>query len=907
MPPQTTAGTGIPAPPSDWHALSVDDTLARLETRTEGLSESEAAVRRERHGPNLIQTARRRGPLRRFVEQFNNLLIYVLLLAGAVTLGIGYGTDAAVIFGVVLINALVGFIQEGRAEQALDAILHMLAPRATVIRAGRRAVVDAVSLVPGDIVLLQSGDKVPADLRLTWERTLRIDEAALTGESEAVEKSTRRVSEKATLGDRTSMAYSGTLAVYGQGRGVVVATGAETEIGRISALLADVAPLATPLLRQLSRFARHLTVAIGLVAAATFAFGYLVRDYAAIDMFLAAVGLAVAAIPEGLPAIMTIALAIGVSRMARRRAIVHRLPAVETLGSVTVICADKTGTLTRNEMTVRTVVVGGRSLAVTGDGYAPHGAFLDGDREIAPDTAPALTEALRAAVLCSDASVRETDGIWIVDGDPMEGALVSAAAKFGLDPEIERRNRPRNDVLPFEAEVRYMATLHHDHHDRWFIVVKGAPERVLEMCARQRDADGVERALDSPAWQAAMTEIARRGQRVLAVATRPTRPDHGVLRAEDVDGGLVLLALFGLADPPRAEAIDAIRRCREAGITLKMITGDHADTAVAIAVELGLADRDGAIVGRDLDDLGNADFARQAVEKSVFARTTPEHKLRLVEALQARGEVVAMTGDGVNDAPALRRADIGVAMGRKGTDAAMEAAEMVLTDDNFTTIVEAVEEGRAVYDNIVKSIAYILPTSVAGAMVIIGAIAFGAVLPITPVQILWINMVTTVTLALALAFEPPERDVMSRPPRRPTEPLLSRFVAWRIAFVAAILLTGTFGLFLWSFGADGDVARARTVAVNTLVLFGVFYLFSSRFLLAPILNVDGLFGNRVTIIAVIAVIVLQLAFTYAPPLQHLFGSTSLDLGTWILATLVASTVLFLVEIEKAVLRRLQRG
>ncbi len=884
-----------------WHAMPLAEAFGRLDSRPEGLTADEARERLDRFGRNRLRPPPRRHPLRRLLAQFHNVLIYVLIGAALVTALLAHWVDTGVIVGVVLINAAIGFVQEGKAESALAAIRTMLSPQASVLRDGRRIVVPADVLVPGDIVFLQSGDKAPADLRLIRVKGLRLQEAALTGESLAVEKGVAPVPPAAPLGDRSSMAFAGTLVAAGQGTGIVAATGAATEIGRIGSMLVEVQTVVTPLLRHLATFGRWLTAAIVLAAAATFAFGVFVHGEPAGDMFMAAVGLAVAAIPEGLPAIMTITLALGVERMARRNAIVRRLPAVETLGSVTVACSDKTGTLTRNEMTVQTVATGRHLFEVTGAGYAPDGAFLlDGAEESIGDH-PILRELARAALLCSDATLREADGDWIVHGDPTEGALLTVAMKAGLDPDFESKACPRTDVVPFESQHRFMATLHHDHEGHGFIYVKGAPERILEMCARQR-GPAADEPLDADYWRRRMDDMASRGQRVLALAWKAVAAERADLLFADVEDGLTLIGLFGLADPPRVEAIAAVARCQAAGIRVKMVTGDHAGTARAVARRLGLLNADVVLTGSELDTLDDDRLAIVAREVDVFARTSPAHKLRLVRALQSAGEVVAMTGDGVNDAPALKQADVGVAMGLKGTEAAKEAAVMVLADDNFATIAHAVEEGRTIYDNLKKAIAYILPTSGGEAVVIVMAILLGLVLPITPVQILWVNMVTAVTLGLALAFEPPESDVMRRPPRRPDEPILSRLLLWRVAFVSAILVAGTFGLFLWAREHGADVATARTVAVNTLVMFEVFYLFNARYVLAPVLNRRGLFGSRAVLIAIGLVVVLQVLMTYAPPMQHLFGTRPLDAGTWIEIVAVASTVLFLVEIEKWALR-----
>ncbi|MCK6557214.1 cation-transporting P-type ATPase [Candidatus Binatia bacterium] len=891
---------------SAWHASSADDVLREVGGTREGLSQSEAERRLAQDGPNRLTPPARRGPLVRFLLQFHNVLIYVLLVAAAITALLAHWVDTGVILGVVVLNALIGFIQEGKAERALDAIRGMLSLHATVLRGGHRREIEAEDLVRGDIVLLRSGDKVPADLRLIHVRNLEIDEAALTGESVAAEKDVTPVLAEAALGDRSSMAYSGTLVTYGQGTGVVIATGDATEIGRISSMLAEVRELTTPLLRQMSAFGRWLTAAILVLAGFTFAFGLLVQEYAPGEMFLAAVGLAVAAIPEGLPAIMTITLAIGVQRMAGRNAIIRRLPAVETLGAVTVICSDKTGTLTRNEMTARTVVAAENVYDVAGAGYDPHGAFDIDGREIDPAEDAVLLQIARAAVLCNDAHLRQSDDAWVLEGAPTEGALLTVAAKAGLDEQGERERFPRTDAIPFESQHRFMATLHHDHEGRGMIYVKGAPERLLDMCAWELTGNG-EVPLEAAKWQRHVEALGAQAQRVLAVACKKGVAGQTELRFEDVDGDLTLLGLFGLIDPPREEAIAAIEHCQQAGIRVKMITGDHAVTARAIAAQLHLANDRDTITGPDLDRLDDAALLERVTQVDVFARSSPEHKLRLVEALQNCRQVVAMTGDGVNDAPALKRADVGVAMGRKGTEAAKEAAEMVLADDNFASIAHAVEEGRAVYANLQKAILFILPTNGGEALTIVSAILLGRSLPITAVQILWVNMITAVTLALALAFEPIERGTMRRPPRRPDAPILSPALFFRFVYVSLILVGGTFGLFLWERAQGESLEVARTVAVNTLVMFEAFYLLNARFLNEPSYTRNGLFGSRPVLLAIGLVLVFQLLFTYLPVMQVLFETAAIDVAAWIRIVAVAATVFLAVEAEKAIRRRARTG
>ena len=891
----------------NWHAESKQTVFDSLNTTPDGLSMEEADKRLAAHGPNRLPEPKTRGSLVRFFCQFHNILIYVLIAASTITAMLGHWIDAGVILGVVILNAVIGFVQEGKAENALKAIRQMLSPNAMVLRDGRQITIRSEDLVPGDIVLLQSGDKVPADLRLFRVKGLQIQESVLTGESMAVEKSTDPVAREAVIGDRRCMAYSGTLVTHGQGAGVVIATGAQTEIGRISTLVSEVESVTTPLLRQISQFGRWLTVAILGLAAVTFAFGVLLRDYLATEMFLAAVSLAVAAIPEGLPAIMTITLAIGVQRMARRNAIIRQLPAVETLGAVNVICSDKTGTLTRNEMTVRTIATAESQFKLSGTGYDPHGAISLAGRDVLPEEKPLLQEVARAAMLCNDASLEQSKGQWLVHGDPMEGALLVSGMKVGLDIEAETKQHPRTDLIPFESEHRFMATLHHSHIGETFIFLKGAPERVLEMCNRQKTIDG-DRPLDKSYWLERIEEMAQQGQRVLAIAVKPVTHEQIELTFSDVENGLVMLGLFGLIDPPREAAIEAVQQCHQAGIRVKMITGDHGATARAIARQLNLANARDVMTGQELESMSEEELRQRVKTVDVYARVNPEHKLLLVKLMQEQGLIVAMTGDGVNDAPALKRADVGIAMGRNGTEAAKEAAEMVLADDNFASIAHAVEEGRTVYDNLKKAILFILPTNGGQALIILAAILFGFhQLPLTPVQILWVNMVIAVTLALSLAFEPPEKNVMRRPPRNAREPILTLYLLWRIAFVSIILMSGTFAFFLWEMERGASIEHARTVAVNTLVMFQIFYLFNARYITAPVFNRAGLTGNRHVLIAIAVLIILQLGFTYLAPLQSLFGTTAIDFKLWLYILLASSSVLFLVELEKYIVRRLEKN
>ncbi len=888
-----------------WHALPAEEVLSDLSANAGGLSEAEARNRLEKIGPNLLPQARKRTGLQRLFLQFHNVLIYVLIASAILAFFLQHPTDAGVILAVVFVNAAIGFIQEGRAEDALEAIRRMIDPRANVLRDGHRTTVPAASVVPGDIVVLEAGDRVPADLRLIRCKNLRIDEAILTGESMAVTKSIDPVSGDATLGDRTSLAFSGTFVASGQGSGVVVATGAQTELGRISELMGAVQALKTPLTRQMDAFAKRLTAIIVVISAAAFTFAVWFRGYELTDAFMAMVGLAVAAIPEGLPATMTIALAIGVQRMASRNAIIRRLPAVETLGSVSVICSDKTGTLTRNEMTVKSVITSQQLFDVSGVGYTPDGEFLLDGAPVSLDHRPRLQALTLGAILCSDANVRPVDGDWIVDGDPMEAALLVAGMKSGLDPAFVRKSWPRSDEIPFESEHRFMATLHHDHDGHGAVYVKGAPERILEMCAMQRGLEADE-PLDRAYWQSRIDETAARGERVLALGFRVADASARALSFGDVENGLTLLGFFGFADPPRQEAIHAVAECREAGIQVKMITGDHALTAREIARQLGLADHPITHTGQDIESLDGSQLKKAVLEASVFARTTPEHKLRLVEALQGSGLTVAMTGDGVNDAPALKRADVGIAMGRKGTEAAKEAAEMVLADDNFASIVAAVREGRTVYDNLMKVIGWTLPTNGGEALTILAAIVFGLALPITPVQILWINMITAATLGLTLAFEPTEPGAMRRAPRSTNQAILSGRLLWRIVFVSVLFLIGAFGMFFWAESRGLPVETARTLVVNTLVVMEIFYLFNVRFVHGSSITWRGVLGTGPVLIGVSLVTLAQFAFTYAPFMQYVFDTRPVAILDGVTVVMVGIALLAIVEIEEHVRRVLGR-
>ncbi len=902
MPERNTGEPDMSEPPpfavDAPHSRPAPDLLAALDTTEKGLTSDQADARLVRVGPNRLPTRHHRGPLRRLLAQFNNILIYVLLGSSIITAGLGHMVDTGVILAVVFANAIIGFIQEGRAEQAMAAIRQLLAPRARVLRDDRPKIIPGAAVVPGDIVLLDAGEKVPADVRLLLANGLQIDEALLTGESGPVGKDVDPVQADLVVGDRTCMAFGGTMVTGGTGRGVVVATGPRSEIGRISGLVEAVEILTTPLLQQMDKFARWLTVLILLIAGVLLVYGYYIGQMPFSDLFMTVVGLSVAAIPEGLPAVLTITLAVGVQAMAGRNAIVRRMPAIETLGAVSVICTDKTGTLTRNEMTVTTVATAQEEYEVTGAGYAPEGRVQVDGAEIDLAVDGALAAIARAAALCNDATLQSRDTGWAVTGDPMEGALLALAAKILPGEDRPGADWLRAAVLPFDAERRYMAVLHHAPDGGAWIHAKGAPERILSMCRAQRTADGQEHPLDETAWQRRTEAIAARGQRVLALAVRPVDDATAMLDPADLEGEMVLLGLVGLIDPPRTEALRAIAECRGAGIRVKMVTGDHAGTAAAIGRQIGLQNPDRVLTGADLERMSDADLALAVRTADIFARTSPEHKLRLVTALQADGLTVAMTGDGVNDAPALKRADAGIAMGRKGSEAAKEAAVLVLADDNFASIVEAVREGRTVYDNLRKVISFEIPTSAGEAVTIIIALFLGLALPVTAVQILWINLVTGITLGLALAFEPTEADTMARPPRPRSEPLLTGALVWQIALVSGLFVAAVFGIHTYALERGHSLELARTLAVNMLVVLEIFHLFFIRNIYGTSLTWQALRGTPVIWGCVVTVVLAQLAMTYLSPLQTMLGTAPVPLfeGTLVLAVGVVFFVIL--EAEK---------
>ena len=901
-----------------WHHIAATEIIKQLNTSaTEGLPESEAAVRLQKFGKNLLPEKKKESKIIRFLKHFNDVLIYILFVAAVVTLFLQHYIDTVVIVVVAIINALIGFFQENKAEKALEDIKKMLSLKAQVIRGGKRFEIDASELTTGDIVMLSPGDKVPADLRLIRADNLRIEESPLTGESVPTEKQIDALPEDTMLGDRINMAFSSTTVSAGTGIGIVVATGENTEIGRINQMMSDVEELTTPLLKQTAQFGKIVSFVIVAGAALIFLFGYFFRSeyYETQELLMSVIGLAIAVIPEGLPAILSIILAIGVQNMAKRNSIIRNLPSVETLGSVSVICSDKTGTLTRNEMTVKTLETRDGEYFVTGTGYAPEGKIMhncdnadcrndttvrecckkvDFDKELV------LKELIECFNICNEASLNKNEEeLWTINGDPTEGSLITLFHKAGIDhPPLNRIS-----TIPFDSEYKYMATLvEKDDHN--VIYIKGAPDKLMEMSEFEKTQKGTDSFLKEH-WERQISAIAIRGQRTIGAAYKIVDKNVKTIDHSDIHDGIVFLGLAGIIDPPREEAILAVGKCKEAGITVKMITGDHADTARTIAKELGISDGSKALQGKDLEQMTDEEMERIVMEYDVFARTSPEHKLRLVKALQARGIICAMTGDGVNDAPALKKADVGIAMGIKGTEVTKDAAEMVLADDNFATIVAAVEEGRRVYDNLKKTILFVLPTNVAEGFLIMASIFFGTLLPLTPVQILWVNMVTSITVSLALAFERLEPGTMKRPPRSPKTPLLSGYFIWRILFVSVLIGGWTLWLNVYLLNNGCCENAVKTITLQTIVIAQMFHLFNSRSIRGNAFK-ENWFSNKAVWVVCGLLFVLQGAITYLPFMNTTFGTVPLELSAWKYPFILGIAVFLIVEAEKAVMRRIDK-
>ncbi|GAA4159376.1 cation-transporting P-type ATPase [Gryllotalpicola daejeonensis] len=900
---------------SEPWAAPASAVLESLGGTEHGLTAAEASARLDSHGRNMLAPPKPAPWWKRVLLQFKDVLIYVLLASALLKAIIGDWVDFAVILAVAVINAVIGLVQEGRAEQALNAIRGMMSTQAHVMRAGVWIEVDAAELVPGDVVRLRAGDRVPADLRLLDAANLQVDESALTGEAEPSTKFTEPVAPTAELGDRSSMMFSGTLVAAGTGRGVVVATGVNTEIGHIQTLVTEVESVETPLAIALARFGRLIAWTIVAMTLVMTAIGFFVHGFGLQEIVSAAIGFAVAAIPEGLPALVTITLALGVQQMARRHAITRRLPAVEALGSVTVICSDKTGTLTKNEMTARAVRTAAHEYEVEGTGYAPEGVITR-DGAPAPASAnPDLQALAEAVAVCNDARVVGAAGDWRIVGAPTEGALAVLGHKAGVDGGTWQREAE----VPFDSETKYMAVLARGDGGEAYVFLKGAPDRVLTRATTQTQPDGSAAPIDVAHWQRQISELGQRGLRVLAAARRRADAGAATLSHADLETGFEFIGVVGIVDPPRPEAIVAIATSHRAGVAVKMITGDHPDTALSIAREMGItsggdagagdAGADAAeprvLTGAELEAMSDEQLRAVAGTVDVYARTSPEHKIRIVSALQHEGEVVAMTGDGVNDAPALTQADVGVAMGLKGTEATKEAADLVLTDDNFATIERAVEEGRRIYSNIRKSILFLLPTNGGQSLVILIAVLIGATqLPLEPVQVLWINMATSVTLSLALAGAGAEPGLMDQPPRGKDAPLLDARMGVRIGVVSLLVAAATMFSFYFEDGHGENLAQSQTTAVTTLALCQLAYLFSCRFLDRSSLSLEVFRGNRVIYISAAVLIVLQLAFVYLPFMHDWFGSDVIDWHQWGLSALLAIVVFVLAEVNKALTRRI---
>ncbi len=884
-----------------WFALGEREVLEKTGADLQaGLTAEEAQKRKAKYGPNVIPKRKRKTPLELFLQQFNQPLVYILLVASVITALLNEWVDSSVIFGVVFINAIVGYLQESKALKAIDALAKAVASDATVLRDGKKQRIPASELTIGDVVYLQSGDKVPADLRLVQVRELQIDESALTGESVPVMKQAKPIESETVLADRTNMAYSSMLVTYGTGVGVVVAIGSQTEIGKINQMIAEADVLETPLTKSIAQFSKILLYVILAFAAITFLVG-LVRGESWVDMFMAAVALAVGAIPEGLPAAMTITLALGVAKMAARNAIIRKLPAVETLGSASVICSDKTGTLTQNQMTVQAIYANEKHYEVTGVGYEPKGAFLQDGQTIEPNHSKALVETLKCGLLCNDSRLVSQDNQWRIEGDPTEGALIVSALKANLNRETLLAEMPRLDAIPFESEYQYMATLHESRELGGNIAyIKGSVERVSERCAQRYTDSGELSDFNAETVKQQADALAKQGLRVLAFAYKLFPATKQTITHEDVSEGLVFLGLQAMIDPPRPEVIDAIAQCHGAGIEVKMITGDHELTAKAIAERIGIIknpETEGVINGKTLATLSEEELRQAVKSTSVFARVAPEDKLRLVKAIQQNGDVAAMTGDGVNDAPSLRQANIGIAMGITGTDVAKETADMILTDDNFATIEAAVEEGRGVYDNLVKFIAWTLPTNFGEGLIIMVSVFAGLTLPILPVQLLWINMTTAILLGLMLAFEPKEPDIMNRPPRAADEPILTTEIIIRIIIVGVILCAGALWVFEWCLAEGRSNEEARTLAVNVFVFGEMMYLFNCRSMRYSMFRL-GLFSNPLLWLGVFLMIVLQVLYTYLPAFNVAFQSAPLSLSDWGLSLLPGLAIYIIIGLKK---------
>ena len=883
----------------NWHSIESEKIVELFESDvSDGLGSLSIKHREEFFGKNALKEKKQDSYLKKFFMQFHNALIYILLGASAITAFLHEWVDSGVIFGVVIINVIIGFLQEVKAQEAIESLKQMMYTEAVVIRDSKKITIDSVDLVPGDIVMLESGSKVPADMRLIEIRDLKVDESMLTGESLAVFKNVSTHSQNSILGDRKNMTYSGTFVTYGRAKGIVVATSDHTELGKIAHLIENTTPMQTPLTKKIAEFSKVLLYVILALAAFTFVVGVL-RDKSAVDTFMASVALAVGAIPEGLPAAVTITLAIGVSRMASKNAIIRKLPAVETLGSVTTICSDKTGTLTQNKMTVTNIFCGGESYEVTGNGYEPKGDILQ-DGEKLNSCNNNLNEVLKAGYLCNESYLVNKDGHYEISGDPTEGALIVSSIKCGWDEHNLNKSYPRVDILPFESDRQFMATINTDAKSADnYIYLKGSIEVLLNICDMEY-VDSETKEINREQILKKVEEYASQGLRVLAIAKKVTRKDR--IEEDEIKDGFIFLGLQAMMDPPRPEAIEAVKESIGAGINIIMITGDHVLTAFSIAKMMSIVDsdakfEDSVLIGNDLLELTDNELIEKVATVKVFARVEPEQKLRIVDALQARGEVVAMTGDGVNDAPALKQADIGIAMGEGGTEVAKEASDMILSDDNFRSIAHAVKEGRIVFDNLIKFITWTLPTNLGEGLVILVAIVMGLTLPILPLQILWINMSTAIFLGLMLVFESGENYIMKRAPRNPKTPILTKEIISQMLVVGFYMLVASYGMFNYALSSGYSVEYARTVAVNIFVFIELFYLFNCKELQQSVFKTN-IFNNRLLLIGVSLMALIQVAFTHTDFMNTIFKSESLDIGTWFQIIAISFSVMFVVEIKR---------
>ncbi|HDT2078099.1 cation-transporting P-type ATPase [Enterobacter cloacae] len=886
-------------PERPYYQQTVDDTLANINSTAEGLSSSEASVRLQQYGENALPQKKGKPAWLRFLAHFNDVLIYVLLVAALLKLFMGQWVDMFVILGVAIVNALIGHIQESNAEKSLQSIRNMLSSEAVVVRQGNHETIPTTTLVPGDIVVIRAGDRIPADLRVIEAHNLRVEEAILTGESTVVEKNSDVLSGELPLGDRYNLLYSGTTVSSGGGKGVVVATGGETELGHINQMMSDIEKHRTPLMVQMDKLGKTIFITILVMMVALFVFSLLFRDMPVSELVLSLISLAVAAVPEGLPAIISIILSLGVQAMARRKAIIRKLPTVETLGAMTVICSDKTGTLTMNEMTVKAVITADTTYRVEGDSYEPVGNIhpVDDPTPVSVVQGSLLERYLRTIDLCNDSQlIKDEQGLWKITGGPTEGALKVLAAKIQLPPlDTEMRSK-----IPFDSQYKYMSTLYR-LDDEEVILITGAPDVLFRLCQYQQTNDGMQ-PFDLPYWEGKIEEYAREGLRMVAAAWKPARDGQRELDHPDLQDGVILLGIAGMMDPPRPEAITAIADCLQAGIRVKMITGDHPQTAMSIGQMLGIGNAASAITGRELEAMDDRQLSDAAQQYDIFARTSPEDKFRLVQALQSKQEVVGMTGDGVNDAPALKRADVGIAMGIKGTEVTKEAADMVLTDDNFATIARAVHEGRRVYDNLKKTILFVIPSNIAQALLIIIALLAGNLIPLTPVLILWMNMATSATLSFGLAFEAGEKDIMNRPPRKANLHVMDGYAIWRVVFVGLMIAISAFILEAWLQPRGYSAEFIRTVLLQTLVTAQWFYMLNCRVNDGFSLS-KGLLANKGIWIVSGVLLALQLLIIYAPFMQMLFGTEALPFRYWVITLLIGFVMFLIVEAEKVLTRK----